>query len=255
MSASKFFSKVVQTEMPYGDYIFKSPFFIRDADVIGAFFLCDYEKAQALTAPHHRPLKLPFKKTLLAVNCIEYKNTDIGPYNEVALSILVSAPGEGLWQKVQSLRAIMQAKFHAFIVQLPVTTELSVAGGKGLLNYPKFLADITFRETGAHRICTLRDKDTLEIILELECPKIKSRQGLLNIMRRRMSIDTYIAGQAKSNATFKMNLPAAGQAFLWPRVNLRLGKHSVAEQLGGLKIGQQIYQFSVPHCEGMLVKN
>ncbi len=255
MSTSKFFSKVVQTEMPYGDKIFKAPFFIRDADVIGAFFLCDYAKARALVSPPFQPVKLPFRQGLFAISCIEYKDTDIGPYNEVVLSIVVQAPGKGFWQKVQSLRSIMQAKFHAYILHLPVTTELSVAGGKGLLNYPKFLSDITFRDTGAHRICTLRDKETLEVILELECPKIKSRRGLLNVMRRYMSVDTYVAGKAESNATFKMHLPAAGQSFVWPRVNLRLGKHSVAEQLSSLGIGQQVYQFSVPHCEGMLVKN
>ena len=255
MSASKFFSKVVRTEMPYGDYIFKAPFFIHDADVIGAFFLCDYDKACALVSPHHRPVKLPFKKALFAVSCIEYKETDIGSYNEVALSIVVRAPGKGIRQKAETLRSLLQAKFHTFIFQLPVTTEMSVAGGKGLLNYPKFLADITFRETGAHRICTLRDKESLEVILERECPKLKPPHGLLNVMRRRMSVETYIAENDRSNATFKLNLPAAGQSFVWPRVGLRIGKGAVAEQLGKLGIGQQIYQFSGPHCEGMLLKN
>lgn len=238
-----FFSQVVQTEMPYEGHVFKSPFFIRDANVIGAFFLCDYDQAKVLCAPH-RPLKLPFGKALFAVNCIEYKDTDIGPYNEVALSVLV-----------QPLRSLVRAKFHAHIIHLPVSTELSVAGGKGLLHYPKFLADITFRDTGTHRICTLRDKATLDLILELECPKLKKKKRRLGLWKRQLSVDTYVAGQVLSNATFKMHLLVAAQSFLWPRVGLRFGKHGVAEQLKTLRIGQQAGYVNVPRCEGMLVKN
>lgn len=252
MSRSDLFTEIGQTEIPYGGYRFKSPFFIRDADVIGAFFLCDYQKARLLVAPPHQPVRLPFNKALFAVTCIEYKDTDIGPYNEVALSIVVRPPDQGLLQNVKSLRSLIDGQFHAYVLQLPVTTEISVAGGKGILNYPKFLADITFRDTGAHRICTLRDKETLNVILELECPKNKARARRFSLIRGSMSVTTYVAGMADNNATFKFHVPAAGQSFIWPRVNLRLGRHAVAEQLSSLGIGQQTYQFTVSHCEGIL---
>lgn len=254
MNTASIFSDIEQQELTYEGQVFKAPFFIRDANVMGAFFLCDYVEAQALTGPSFKPVRLPFGKAIFAIHSIEYHDTDIGSYNEVALAIVVQRPGTGLLQRARSLHSLLKAQFHAYIFELPVTTKLSVAGGKGLLRYPKHLADITVRDTGSHRICTWRDKDTLDIVLELECPKLKTSRGGLRVIQPRMSVATYVAGCDTSNATFKMHLPEVRQSMLWPRVSLRLGKSEIAQKLSRLGIGAQLYQLSVPHCEGILEK-
>lgn len=254
MKKSDFFSNVVQTEVIYNGITFKTPFFIRDAHVTGAVFICDYDKAKALVGHSHQPIRTPFNKALFSIQCIEYKETDIGPYCEVALSILLWPKGDGFRRAMESVLSLIKSNFHTYVFQLPVTTELSVAGGKGILKYPKFLADITFRDTGVHRICTLRDKNTLELILEFECPKSIRSRFPVNLIRNSMDVHTYVEGQSNKNATFKLSVPEAGQSFVWPRSGIRFGKHIISQQLKVLGIGQQVFQIEIPKCQGMLIK-
>ncbi|MDE3175033.1 MAG: acetoacetate decarboxylase family protein [Pseudomonadota bacterium] len=60
--------------------------------------------------------------------CFEYRDTDLGPYNEVALSLPAVAPGDD--------------EPALFVLQLPVTTAETDRIGRALWGYPKFVAGI-----------------------------------------------------------------------------------------------------------------
>ena len=66
--------------------------------------------------------------------------------------------------------------FSGYVIDLPVTTEIAVAGGVQWFNFPKYLADISFRETLSHRICTVRDAETKDMIVELEGRRIPDQR-------------------------------------------------------------------------------
>lgn len=255
MRSPAFFDGVRQEEVRFGQYRAKSPLFVRDLSMIGAAFTADLARLRrALPDRSCEPLAVSPKHGLVALHCFEYKDTDIGPYNEVAVSIAVRAPGRTfLPGPVDVLRSLASDDYHAHVFQLPVTTEVAAAGGIEFFNFPKFRADIVFRETAGHRVCTLRDAKTLDLILEFEGRKIRTRTRAraaapsvttLNsyprvggrLCRARMAVNRRRAGQG----------PALGDCALW------LGKHALAEPLKGLRIGWPVWYWYAPQAEAIL---
>ncbi len=62
------------------------------------------------------------------LGCFEYRDTDLGPYNEVGLSIPAVAPGD--------------PEPAMYVLHLPVTTAETDRIGRALWGYPKFVASI-----------------------------------------------------------------------------------------------------------------
>ena len=74
---------------------------------------------------------------------IEYRKTDIGPYNEVGLTVLAQAPGDPVPA--------------GFVVDLPVTTAAANRAGRELWGYNKFVASIEVEKRGKRFSTVLRD--------------------------------------------------------------------------------------------------
>ena len=70
-------------------------------------------------------------KAVVVVYCIEYRITDIGPYNEVGLTVLAGAPGDPIPAN--------------YVVDLPVTTAVANRAGREIWGYNKFVAAIDVR--------------------------------------------------------------------------------------------------------------
>jgi hypothetical protein len=220
--------------------------------MMGAVFLADLSAARAALPRSLEPLALPLGKALVAVHAMEYKDTDIGPYNEVSVSIAVRRGwGLPLRSMFQTARSAVTGVYNAHVVSLPVTTETAVHGGVDFFNYPKYLADVTFRETAAHRVCTLRDKASGDVILELEGRRLPtwscapSNEDL-------MILHTYpeIGGRLM-RATMRVNRVERGVAH-GRGVALRLGPHARAGQLGALKLGVPVEYVYAPRCQAVL---
>lgn len=84
-------------------------------------------------------------KAVVLLYCIEYRVTDIGPYNEVGLTVLTRAAGE-------PAPAI-------YVANLPVTTAIANRAGREIWGYNKFLAAIDVRRDGNKFSTILRDTD------------------------------------------------------------------------------------------------
>jgi hypothetical protein len=88
---------------------------------------------------------------VVVVMCLEYRDTDIGPYDEVAIAIglnepwfLPNLPGRA------SLADHRHRQLHGWIHHLPVTTEAARAEGVELFNFPKFIAAIEFDQSDTY---------------------------------------------------------------------------------------------------------
>ena len=92
-------------------------------------------------------------KAVVVLYCIEYRQTDIGPYNEVGLTILAVAPGD-------PIPAV-------YVVNLPVTTVAANRAGREIWGYNKFVAAIDVNNDGKKFSTVLRDTGN-EIICALE---------------------------------------------------------------------------------------
>ena len=89
----------------------------------------------------------------MALYCIEYRKTDIGPYNEVGLTVLALAPGDPIPAN--------------YVVDLPVTTAVANRAGREIWGYNKFVAAIDVKSDGKKFSTFLRDSEN-EMIGALE---------------------------------------------------------------------------------------
>jgi len=254
MSSLAFFKGYAQEPVSIRGVPGKSPMFFRDFNMMGAVFLADLSRVRAaLPERWYRPLRMPLKRALVAVHCMEYKDSDIGPYNEISLSIALKRGWLPLMSLVQATRSLLSGTYHAYIKALPVTTETAVHGGLDFFNYPKYLADITFRETATHRICTLRDKESRDLILEFEGRRIGTWTCAPK-EEAKMTLYTYpeIEGRPQ-RARLLVNRLESGTAYL-RGAGLRLGRHSRAEEFKALGIGPAVEYLYAPRCQGVLFK-
>jgi len=86
---------------------------------------------ELLPTPRLAPVAVRGKAAML-ITVFEYRQTSIGPYNELSVAFLVR-PEEG-----------PIAATGAWVHRLPVTTEIAHAAGKELWGYPKWVTPITW---------------------------------------------------------------------------------------------------------------
>lgn len=173
---SKFFDQYPQVPFMIRDFESKSPLFFQDVSMMLGIFLADKKAAQKYLPSKDFKLISPFPgKALVGINCFQYKQTDIGPYNEVSISVAVEhnklQPGF-----ISVLKSTFKQNFHANILHLPVTTEVALHGGVDFFNYPKFLADIRVEEINDEVGMGVYDKGTGELIYRFTGQKIKTKK-------------------------------------------------------------------------------
>jgi hypothetical protein len=121
-----------------------------DAQLLIATYLVEYGRAAALLkATGLTAVPQPGDKAIAAFGCFEYRRTDIGPYNEIGLTILAMAP-----------KYPMPA---LYVVHLPVNTALTNRAGREIWGYNKFVATIVIAGKSEHFSMTIRDPDSATI--------------------------------------------------------------------------------------------
>jgi Acetoacetate decarboxylase (ADC) len=109
-----------------------------------AVFSIDAGAARALLPGDEvYPLRL-WKRGLLVVSVIDYLDTTIGKYIEFSIAIACT---HGRRQAPPLLPAIFQGWYGTgqYVVDLPVSSEISVKGGKGIWGMPKHQASLDYR--------------------------------------------------------------------------------------------------------------
>ena len=110
-----------------------------------AAFPCKYEAAAEMLPPGYVHPFNYFGKALLIVTVVDYRKTDIGSYIEYSIAIACT---KGRSPAPPLLPAVFMQSFGTgqFVVDLPVSTEVSVKGGKGIWGMPKHQANLDYRE-------------------------------------------------------------------------------------------------------------
>jgi Acetoacetate decarboxylase (ADC) len=98
-------------------------------------------------------------QAIVDLYCIEYRKTDIGPYNEVGLTVRAKAPGDPIAAN--------------YVAHLPVTTEIANQAGREIWGYNKFVAAIDVKSEGKAFFTVLRDSGN-DIICTLEGTRVAS---------------------------------------------------------------------------------
>jgi Acetoacetate decarboxylase (ADC) len=117
-----------------------------DVQCLVATFLVPPDRAsELLKGAGLQPVLQEDGRAVVDLYCIEYRKTDIGPYNEVGLTVRATAPGDSIAAN--------------YVVDLPVTTEVANRAGQEIWGYNKFVAAIDINSEGKTFSTILRDID------------------------------------------------------------------------------------------------
>ncbi len=102
--------------------------------------------ARLLPGDELHPVRLPGGKGLLVVTVVNYEITDIGKYVEYSLAIACTF---GAKPAPPLLPGLLRGHYGTgqFVLDLPVSSEISVKGGKGIWGMPKHQANLDFTIT------------------------------------------------------------------------------------------------------------
>ncbi len=116
-----------------------------DVHYIAALYTAEKEKVDLLLEGTGLKAGLHFfSKPVVALGLIQYKQSDLGSYNEIILAIPVIRSHEKTgWKNWLDLYAnFNKRKGGQYIIHIPVTTQQSVDAGRNLWGYPKTLLPI-----------------------------------------------------------------------------------------------------------------
>ena len=111
---------------------YQMPINAKDSPALMAGFSCDWAKANALLPGNEvHALKLPNGKAVLLITVINYLQTSIGKYIEYSIAIGCT---HGNKPAPRILNTLLMNTYGTgqYIIDLPVSSEVSVKGGKGI---------------------------------------------------------------------------------------------------------------------------
>ncbi len=205
----------------------------RDSPALMAVFPIDAGKAAALLpGTELKPLRLWGDRGALVVTVIDYRSTDIGRYIEFSIAIACT---HGARTAPRLLPALVTRPWGTgqYVLDLPVSTEVSVKGGKGIWGMPKHQASLDFR-IGDRTVSSQYDLDgRLAMRIEIDKPRF----AVLPISAAGANYCAFRGMLMKSSvhftATAGLRLPGTRSA------RLTLGDHPRMAPLHGLDIGSR----------------
>ena len=133
------------------------PVVVRDAASAAATYLVSTAAARhLLPSPALEVIELLPGRTLFSVACIDYRDNDLGDYNEVSLALFVreSRVPAGIPYLGAALD-FARSRLATYIYRLPVDQTFTCEAGRGIWGFPKTVEQIDFVAVGERRRCTL----------------------------------------------------------------------------------------------------
>jgi len=141
---------------------------IKSAAILAAFPVDPVRARLLLQGNEIHPFVL-WNKGVLLVTVVDYRNTNIGKYIEFSIALACT---HGARPAPRLLPALLRRCYGSgqWVYDLPVSTEISVKGGKGIWGMPKHQANLNFVET-EQKVSSQYDLDgQLGVYLEIERP-------------------------------------------------------------------------------------
>jgi len=182
---------------------------------------------------------------MVIIVAFEYRDTSIGPYNEIGLSVPVKFPPKFTLPGFAAISMMRKNCFSVYIHHLPVTTEIALKGGVHFYNYPKFLSEITFQDQDDRLEVTLREED--ELIFKMNAEKIPLNRSVqiefhTYSIKDNMVMHTLVEGWA----------PQFGVKMMGNKAKLGLGNHRISQEIAELNLSKN--GSSGQYAEGMMSK-
>lgn len=148
---------------------FTMPVAATDSPALMAIFPCDLEQAKKFMPAGIHPFTL-WKKALLVITVIDYRETTIGKYVEYSIGLACT---HGAKPAPRLLPALLPSIFKTgqYVIDLPVSSEISVKGGKGIWGMPKHQANLDFKVTDSKASSQYDLNGKLVTYVEIDLPK------------------------------------------------------------------------------------
>lgn len=223
------------------------PVYAHNTPALMAGFSCDYDKADALLPGNEiHALKLPNGRGMLLVTVVNYIDTSIGKYIEYSIAIGCT---KRLNPAPPFLPYLFMKKYGVgqYIVDLPVSTEISVKGGKGIWGMPKHKSNLNFVDTDKTVSAQYEKDGQFAFRIEIDKPKssnLKVKVGTTNYCRfRNMLMASYIYFDTKAG----VNLFGKAKGRLY------IGEHPKVAALRNLDInGDPFFTMYMANANGIL---
>jgi hypothetical protein len=224
---------------------FQLPVACHKTPVLMAVFPINPDKAEALMPGNELHALRLWNKGLLVITVVNYQITNIGKYIEYSIAIACT---HGLKPAPRLLGLLFSRLYDVgqYVFDLPVSTEVSVKGGKGIWGMPKHRANLDFQITDT-KVSAQYDLDgEFGMLVEIDKPNpwFTISTGAANFCNFRgllMKSSVYFRGKA-GFALFKK-----GSA------RLCIGAIERLQPLKQLEIGKDpILTAFIPEAEGIL---
>jgi hypothetical protein len=244
MITGDFFQEIEHTAVPWGQYQLHVPVFYYDVMFMSVSILAPLDKIRALLPSNRlKPYRITPWQGALSITAYEYRESDIGPYNEVSIAVPVTIDKETP-MFTGSLRR-MPKDLMVYSHHLPVTTEIARAVGADFAGYPKFIADIRFVEEGDWLSCELKADG--QDVLRLSGRKLDVKR----FTRLRVNPITFRRGYFL-RSEWVISERDMGTSNGRGDVRIELGEHEISEELRALNLGRVTGYRYCPHAQGIL---
>jgi hypothetical protein len=217
----------------------------RSPVLMAAFPMAYADAVGLLPGTELHPFRLG-RRALFVVTVVNYLSTDIGAYIEYSLAVAVTHGAQaappllpGLAQKTYGL--------GQFVVDLPVSSEVSVKGGKGIWGMPKHQASLDFVEEATTISARYEDGGALGCHIEILRPpatQLPLKVGTANYCAfRGLLMKSFIYFEASADVAFGARAQAT----------LRFGDAPGVRALRGLDIdAKPVFTAYLPDSHGVL---
>jgi len=245
MRDTSFFEPVQQIRTTTAGYECPSPVFYYDMMSVSAMFATPLDRVRSLL-PSERlhPLTIAPRKAVTAIGFIEYRDSDIGPYNELTIGFPVTIDRRAP-MLIGMLRG-MKTGSASYVWHLPVTTEIARDLGIAVAGYPKILADITIDDDDEWIHC--RAAAAGQEILNLSIRKPKTKR-----VNRRWPSDILTTRERFVQRTPAVsNVRHMGASMKADDAQLETGDHPIGAEVDSLELGRVLGTGYLPDSQLIL---
>jgi hypothetical protein len=203
------------------------PCVVREASSGAATYLVNAATARRLLpGPELEVVELIPGYALASIACINYKDNDLGDYNEISIAFFVRERGaeRGL-PLIGPITDFLRARLPTYIHRLPVNQAFTCEAGRTIWGFPKVVHEIEFEYPAGRAVCTWRAEG--RHVFTFSVPR-GGRQRMPDATLRTYS---YLDGAPHRTA---FTSGAEGVGFHLGGARLELGTHPIAGELRGL---------------------
>ncbi|NML17583.1 acetoacetate decarboxylase family protein [Azohydromonas caseinilytica] len=225
------------------------PLRLDSLEAMAAVFGADTAAVRALLPAAGASVLAPLQwrpgRCLVSFIAVRYHEGDLGPYDELAVTVPV---GRAPLPRLQALRDLLRMRFEGFIWQMPVTTERARDAGVRLAGFPKWVADLRWSEDPRWRRCSLHTgPGQPELSLACRVAPGSGPARELSLLSHTLLDGAPVVSELRLRQERWHEHPGGGGA------ELRLGQGPLADALRALRLGPRpLWTQVVPQAQALL---